>query len=245
MLRALLLACLALPAAAQADTVTVFAAASLRTALDRIVTEYEEGGDDEVTISYAGSSTLAKQVIAGAPAEIFISASTDWMDAVEAAGQVADGTRRDLLGNRLIVVGPAGSAPLNLPALPEALGAGYLAMALVDSVPAGVYGQQALRDLGLWEAVAPKVAQASDVRAALALVATAEARFGIVYASDAVAEPRVATVATFPPESHDPIIYPAALVGDDPSAAARAFLDHLSSNASKAIFEDEGFEVLN
>lgn len=244
MLRAALLAMLALPVSAHADTVTVFAAASLKTALDRIVTAYDAESGDRVTVSYAGSSALAKQVIEGAPANIFISASTDWMDAVETAGLVAEGSRIDLLGNALVVVGTKGSAPIEPADLPQALGASHLAMALVDAVPAGVYGKQALTHLGLWEALAPKVAQASDVRAALALVATGEAHYGIVYASDAVAEPRVDKVATFPAGSHDAITYPAALIKGEESEAAAKFLTHLSTDEAAQVFDAEGFEVL-
>lgn len=242
MLRFALIALLALPVSAHAETVTVFAAASLKTALDRIVASYES--NDRVTVSYAGSSALAKQVIEGAPADIFISASTDWMDEVEAAGLVAEGSRKNLLGNTLVLVGTKGSSEMAPAELPEALGASYLAMALVDAVPAGIYGKQALTHLGIWDAVAPKVAQASDVRAALALVAAGEAHYGVVYGSDAVAEPRVTQVATFPAESHDAITYPAALIADA-SQAATAFLDHLSSTEATEVFEAEGFRVLH
>lgn len=240
MLRLATLALIALPFAVHAEDVTVFAAASMKTALDEIAASYTA---DNVVISYAGSSQLAKQIEAGAPADMFISASEDWMDAVEA--DVVPGTRRDLLGNVLVVVGAKDAAPLEISALPETLGEEKLAMALVDSVPAGVYGKEALTTLGLWDALAPHVAQADNVRAALALVATGEAPFGIVYASDAVAEPNVTPVATFPADSHAPITYPVALIGTEAKPAAQAFLDHLSSPEAQAILESQGFEVLD
>ncbi|MDB6453300.1 molybdate ABC transporter substrate-binding protein [Falsirhodobacter sp. 20TX0035] len=244
MLRLTLVAFLALSTAAHADTVTVFAAASLKTALDQIAAEWQPESGDSVTVSYAGSSTLAKQIVAGAPANLFISASTDWMEAVETEGLVAGASREDLLGNTLVAIGPKGSAPITAEELPETLGESYLAMAMVDSVPAGVYGKQALTHLGLWEALAPRVAQTDDVRAALALVAAGEAHMGIVYASDAKAEPRVDAVLTFPSGSHDPITYPAALIKGHDTPAAEAFLKHLSSDEAAAVFRAQGFDVL-
>lgn len=240
-----LLALLALPVSAHAETITVFAAASLKTALDRVATGWTTASGDDVVISYAGSSTLAKQIIAGAPADIFISASTDWMDAVEAEGVLADGTRRDLLGNTLVLIGTKGSPEVDLPQLPMVLGESYLAMALVDSVPAGVYGKQSLTTLGIWSELEPKVAQADDVRAALALVATGEAQYGVVYASDAAAEPRVSIVATFADDSHDPITYPAALIEGRETSAAQGFLAHLATSTAAGVFESEGFKVLD
>jgi len=194
-------------------------------------------------ISYAGSSALAKQIIAGAPADLFISASTSWMDKVEAEGAIAPGTRRDLLGNTLVLVaGETGDVALT--DLPAKLGDEHLAMALVDSVPAGQYGKAALTSLGLWEALEPHVAQVDNVRAALALVATGEAPFGIVYATDAAAEPKVHIVATFPTDSHPAITYPAALLKEAPApAAAQALLDYLGSPEAAAIFAAQGFAV--
>lgn len=230
----------ALPASAEP---IVFAAASMKTALDEIALQWAQN-HDPVTLSYAGSSKLARQISAGAPADMFISASVPWMDTVEKDGAVVDGTRHDLLGNTLVLVGsrPGDVAPQDLPAR---LGDDFLAMALVDSVPAGQYGKQALTDLGLWADLAPHVAQADNVRAALALVATNEAPFGIVYATDAAAEPNAYVQSTFAPQTHDPIIYPAALLntGMDPDGAA-AFLDYLSGPEALAIFTAQGFEVL-
>ncbi|MDH2326257.1 molybdate ABC transporter substrate-binding protein [Cereibacter sp. SYSU M97828] len=243
MLRLVLAAALVLPLSARAEDVTVFAAASLKTALDEIATDWQQTSGDTVTVSYAGSSQLARQIQQGAPADLFISAAVDWMDTVESDGLIAKGSRVDLLGNTLVIVGAADAPDLDIATLSTALGGGKLAMALVDSVPAGVYGKQALTSLGLWDGVSPSVAQADNVRAALALVATGEAPYGIVYASDAVAEPAVKVVATFPDDSHDPIVYPAAALVDA-GPAATGFLDHLSSEAAATTFREQGFEVL-
>lgn len=249
MIRAALLGfALSFASSAKADEVVVFAAASMKTALDAVAAEFEAATGHRVTISYAGSNALARQIIEGAPADIFVSAAVNWMDAVEAAGRVVPQTRRDLLGNRLVLVGGAGAAPVDIrPDLDLAglLGDGKLAMALVDAVPAGQYGKTALERLGLWEAVAPSVAQADNVRAALAFVAAGEAPYGIVYASDAVAEPGVSVVGTFPADSHPPILYPAAVLTGAADAADIAFFAALSSDASDAIFAAQGFEILN
>ena len=247
-----LLALLVLAAPARADEVTVFAAASLKTALDAIAAPWEEATGHEVTLSYAGTPQLARQIAEGAPADLFVSASEAWMDELEAKGLLAPGTRRDLLGNTLVLVahGPAGPVTvdetLDLPAL---LDGGKLAMALVDSVPAGQYGRAALESLGLWDAVEPSVAQAENVRAALALVASGEAPLGVVYGSDALASEaageEVTVVGTFPEASHAPIRYPAALVAGREGTAARAFLDHLESPGAGAVFEANGFSLLD
>lgn len=238
------------PHAARADEVLVFAAASLKTALDDVKAAFEAETGDEVSVAYAGSSALARQILAGAPSDIFISANIKWMDAVEEAGLLAEGSRRDLLGNRIVLVAPtadtpAGAVDLDLSAesLTERLGDGRMAMALVDAVPAGIYGKAALETLGLWDALAPHVAEADNVRAALALVARGEAPLGIVYATDAAAEPRVTVLATFPEESHPPIIYPAARLAASGEAAA-AFLDFLATPEARARFEREGFAFL-
>ena len=242
----LLAAGLALPAAA--DEIVVFAAASLKTALDPIAQAFETASGDRVRISYAGSNTLAQQILQGAPADIFISASTEWMDEVDRGGALADGTRTDLLANRLVLVAHDAQAPQLAPApgfdLAGALKGGRLAMALVDAVPAGQYGKEALESLGVWDAVAPHVAQADNVRAALALVATGEAPLGIVYATDASAEPRVHVVGTFPEDSHAPITYPAALLKHS-SDGDRAFFEALQATGADAVFEAQGFTVLD
>ncbi|WP_128254101.1 molybdate ABC transporter substrate-binding protein [Falsirhodobacter deserti] len=228
--------------AAQAEDVTVFAAASLRTALDQIAADWSEQTGDNVTLSYAGSAQLAKQIMQGAPADIFISASTAWMDEAESSNAIAPQSRRNLLGNALVLIAAAGGQPVALSDLPAALGDEHLAMALVKAVPAGIYGRQALSHLGLWDAVSDHVAQADDVRGALALVAMREVPFGVVYASDAAAEPRVQITARFPAESHDAIVYPAAQV--EGSMVGGAFLEYLSSDNAAAVFRQQGFEVL-
>ncbi|MCL7405167.1 molybdate ABC transporter substrate-binding protein [Marivivens sp.] len=231
---------------AAADTVVVFAAASTKTALDQIAAEFTQTTGHDVVLSYAGSSALARQITQGAPADIFISANIDWMDAVEAEGLIEDGSRRDLLGNRLVLIGSAESAAsVELADLPEALGNERLAMGMVDSVPAGIYGKAALDTLGLWADIQPQVAQMDNVRSALALVALGEAPFGIVYATDALADPSVHVVADFPTDSYPAIVYPVADITGRDSEAENAFLDYLSSPAARALFEAQGFTVLN
>lgn len=229
--------------AAHADDITVFAAASLKTALDQIAADWEKAHGDKLLISYAGSSKLAKQIQAGAPADLFISASTDWMDAVEKTGDILPATREDLLGNTLVLVGHGTPAKAEVANLPQLLGKGKLAMALVDSVPAGQYGKESLEKLGLWDKVQGQVAQADDVRAALKLVATGEAPLGIVYGSDAVAEKGVGVVATFPADSHAPITYPAAVTKAADTPEAAAFLKALKEQPARGIFEAQGFTV--
>ncbi|WBU65410.1 molybdate ABC transporter substrate-binding protein [Paracoccus aerodenitrificans] len=236
------LAAATLPAAA--EDVSVFAAASLKTALDRIAADYTSETGIKVTISYAGSGLLARQIIEGAPADIYISANPGWMDQVEQAGMTVPDTRQDLLANRLVLIGhddagPVGIGPdLDLPAL---LDGGRLAMGMVDSVPAGQYGKAALETLGLWDDVAASVAQADNVRAALALVASGEAPMGIVYATDAQAEKRVHVLGQFPEGSHPPITYPAALLSGASDPADRAFFEALDEEDSAQIFAAEGF----
>lgn len=237
----------ALPALA--EDVTVFAAASMKNGLDDFVTAWQAETGDTVTVSYAGSSQLAKQIIEGAPADIYISANVSWMDEVEKAGQVMEGARKDILGNTLVLIAhgkeaaPVEIGPdLDLVAL---LGEGKLAMALVDSVPAGQYGKAALGSLGLWDAVAPSVAQADNVRAALALVSTGEAPFGIVYSTDAAADDNVTVVGSFPADSYPPIIYPAALLTGAADAADKAFYEALSGDTADAAFARQGFAILD
>ncbi|MBB1499013.1 molybdate ABC transporter substrate-binding protein [Paracoccus sp. MC1862] len=244
-----LAAALLLPLSAAAAEVVVFAAASMKTALDPIAEAFQQATGDTVTISYAGSNALAQQILQGAPADIFISASTQWMDEVERAGDVAEGTRTDLLGNRLVLVAHDEAAPQLTPArgfdLVGALDGGKLAMALVDAVPAGQYGKEALTTLGVWDQVEPHVAQADNVRAALTLVATGEAPMGIVYATDAAAEPNVHVTGTFPKDSHAPITYPAALLENASDEADRAFFDALGAPEADAVFQQQGFTLLN
>lgn len=233
----------ALPA--WSDEVSVFAAASLKEALDQVAALFAAQTGHAVSLSYGGSNILARQIIEGAPADLFVSASGAWMDEVETAGQVR--ARRDLLGNRLVLIAhEAGVAPLRIDSgtdLAGLLAGGRLAMALVDSVPAGQYGKAALETLGLWDDVAADVAQSDNVRAALALVATGEAPYGIVYATDAAAQNDVTVVAEFPADSHPPITYPAALLAGASDEADRAFYDALAGDEARAIFRSHGFAV--
>lgn len=236
----------ALSLPARAEQITVFAAASLKTALDQVAADWNASSDDQVVVSYAGSPVLAKQIQQGAPADIFISAAVEWMDLLQDQALIREDSRLDLLGNALVLVGhQSKDMPVTIGDdfdLATRLGSGKLAMALVDSVPAGVYGKQALVSLGQWEAVAANVAQADNVRAALALVATGEAPLGIVYATDAVAEPRVGGIGQFPADSHDPITYPTALTIDSNDAAG-GFLDYLQGQAAGQTFTVQGFTL--
>ncbi|MBE2275089.1 MAG: molybdate ABC transporter substrate-binding protein [Rhodobacteraceae bacterium] len=234
---------------AMAEEVVVFAAASMKTALDEVAAQFQATTGNTVTISYAGSNALAKQIIEGAPADIFISAAPKWMDEVEKAGLVAPGSRSDLFGNTLVLVAhdPDAAAVEIGPGLDlkTLLGDEKLSMAMVDSVPAGQYGKAALQSLGLWSAVEPSVAQADNVRAALALVSTGEAPYGIVYATDAAADPAVKVIGTFPESSYPTITYPGALLTGAADAADNAFLGAITSDSGDAVFAAQGFRVLN
>ncbi len=238
---------LAGPRPVAAGEVTVFAAASLADALGEVNEAFrEEGG--EVVASFAGSSALARQIEAGAPADVFVSADLDWMDWLQQRGLVDGASRRDLLGNRLVLVASATSGPaieirpgLDLAG---ALGDGRLAIGETASVPAGRYGRAALEALGVWEGVADRLAEAENVRAALALVARGEAPLGLVYATDAAADPSVEVVATLPEESHPPIVYPVALIAGSGNPDAGAYLDFLLGERARGIFEAAGFTVL-
>ncbi len=235
------------PAAAE-EAVTVFAAASLKNALDGInaACEGEVGG--KATISYAASSALAKQIEQGAPADVFISADLAWMSYLSDKGLTKKQTEVKLLGNRIVLVAPAGSTAQTEIApdfdLPGLLGDGRLAMANVDAVPAGKYGKAALEKLGVWASVEGKVAQAENVRAALALVSTEEAPLGIVYKTDAAADAKVRIVATFPEDTHPPIVYPMAETAEARHEGAAAFMTCLQTAKSKDLFEKQGFTVL-
>ena len=246
-LTAIALTLTALPATAA--EVVVFAAASLKNALDEVAAGFTAQTGDTVTISYAGSNALARQIIEGAPADIFISANVEWVDEVEKAGLIANGQRLDLLGNSLVLIGHGqDAAPVAISAdtdFPALLDGGKLAMAMIDSVPAGQYGKAALEHLGLWDSVQPDVAQSDNVRAALALVATGEAPYGIVYATDAAADDNVSVVAEFPAETYPAITYPAALLTEAADDADRAFYEALTDEAASAIFEKHGFTVTN
>jgi molybdate transport system substrate-binding protein len=235
-------------ASAQAADVTVFAAASLKTALDTIVSDYEKRTGETVSVSYAGSSTLAKQIELGAPADVFISADLDWMNYLQEHNLIRPESRRDLLGNRIVLVAPKDTAkPVELKAgaLVGVLADGRLAIAATASVPAGKYGRAALERLGLWNEVSGRLAEAENVRAALAFVSRGEAPLGLVYETDATADPKVAVVARFPETSHPPIIYPAALTKDAKGDAPKRFLDALRDPESARIFTKEGFTPLD
>lgn len=217
-------------------------------ALEEIAKDFEMATGHELVMSFAGSSALARQIQQGAPADIFISANPGWMDALEADDLVEKGTRFDLLDNSMVLIAAGvDAAPVDIrPGMDLAglLGDGRLAMALVDAVPAGIYGKASLETLGLWDGIAAQVAQADNVRAALAFVATGEAPYGIVYATDAIADVRVSVVGTFPADTHPPIVYPAAdLVNRDVPAEA-AFLAYLRGAQARAAFERQGFTVL-
>ena len=232
---------------ARAADSTVFAAASLKNALDDAVKRYETKTGVKVVTSYAASSALARQIEAGAPADIFFSADFDWMDELQKKNLIDVPSRHTLLGNTLVLIAPKDSiVSLAIEknfSLLQALGPdGKLAMASVDSVPAGKYGKAALTYLNVWDAVAPRVAQADNVRAALAFVARGEAPLGIVYGTDANAERAVRVVGTFPAESHPDIRYPVALVAGA-KAGARQFLEFLLSPEAAPAFEAQGFSI--
>lgn len=246
-LAVLVCATAALPGKARAETVTVFAAASLADAMAEIEAAFERATGHDLVVSLAGSSALARQIELGAPVDLFLSANPDWMNALQAGGLIDPATRIDLLGNRLVLIAHGDAAPMEISAdldLSALLGTDWLAMALVDAVPAGIYGRAALATLGLWEGVAPQVAQTDNVRAALALVALGEAPLGIVYASDAMAEPDVTVIGTFPENSHPPITYPVARLAASTGPAPAAFLSFLTGPEARAAFEAQGFSVL-
>jgi molybdate transport system substrate-binding protein len=235
--------------AAPPGPLTVFAAASLTDALKDVANEWQAAGHPPLTLSFAASSTLARQIEQGAPANLFISADEQWMDWASQRNLIAADTRRDLLGNALVMVAPKDHAhPVTIAAGLDLLGLlgpdGRLAVGDPSNVPAGIYAQQALTRLGLWQAVQPHLARAESVRAALLLVERGEAPAGIVYGTDAAVSPGVAVIGTFPKSSHDPITYPFAVTKAGDSAAARALLDYLAGPAAAAVFHARGFAVL-
>ncbi|MBY6083392.1 molybdate ABC transporter substrate-binding protein [Ruegeria arenilitoris] len=234
------------PVRVAAAEVLVFAAASLKTALDQITPEFEAATGQQVTVSFAASSVLARQIQMGAPADLFISANTAWMDVLERNGDIDPASRVDLVGNGLVLIVRAGQPGVQTLTpdfdLRGQLKGGYLAMALVDAVPAGIYGKAALTALGLWDDVQDQVAQADNVRAALALVASGAAPMGVVYRSDAQAEARVDVVGVFPEGTHPVIVYPAALTATA-RPEAQVFLDYLQSEPATGIFKAQGFTL--
>ena len=240
--------CIFASVAAAAAPPTIFAAASLQPALDEMA---HDGllGEPAPRLVYAASSALARQIENGAPADIFISADERWMDDVARHDAINPATRSDLLGNALVLIAPVdshatvdfahGAAPLL-----QALGNdGRIAIALPDSVPAGIYAKQALTKLGMWNALEPRMAMSRDVRAALNLVVLRQCPLGIVYRSDAISEPRVKVLATFPANSHKPIVYPAAIVKGHDNATTRALLAALQSAKARAVFGHWGFTM--
>ena len=234
--------------AAAADTITVFAAASLKDALDDAAAAYRAKTGVEVRASYAASSALAKQIEAGAPADLFVSADKKWMDYVTEKGLIQPQSRVDLLGNALVVVAPKDakieSLSLTAADFDKAVGDGKWITGEVKTVPVGIYAKEALSKLGLWAAAEPKMAQADNVRAALQFVSRGEAALGIVYKTDANADKSVKVVAAFPDDSHAPIIYPFALTKAAKGDAAAKFLAFLTSDEARPIFEKQGFVVL-
>lgn len=241
---------LLLPLAAQAQpraSITVLAAASLTNVMQQIGMDYQAATGKRALFSFAASMTLAKQIEASAGADMFISADSKSMDYLDQKNLIARPSRANLLGNSLVLVAPAGSkTALRITPgfkLADALMGGRLALANIDSVPAGRYGKAALTALGVWDEVKDRLAQGEDVRATLAYVARGEAPFGIVYATDARVEPKVRAVGTFPENTHEPIVYPVALTKDAKPEAAM-FLAYLRSSKARAVLERAGFSVL-
>jgi len=238
----------ALPASAQDKTITVFAAASVKNALDDVNAAFLKAHGVKVVASYAASSALARQIEQGAPADIFAAADLDWMDYSAQKKTIKDDTRVNLLGNRLVLIAPKDSKIAEVKIDPGfdlagLIGDGRITTGEVTSVPVGKYAKGALEKLGIWASVEKKFAMADNVRAALALVARGEAMLGIVYETDAKIEPGVKIVGAFPPDSHPAIVYPvAATVNAKPEAAA--YLAFLRSGTAKAVFEQYGFTFL-
>lgn len=258
MTRALLFICAMLlsalaPAAVAADApapLTVFAAASLKESMDAAAAAYETATGQAVRVSYAASSALARQIEQGAPADVIVSADRDWMDYLHRRRLIDTASRRDLLGNSLVMVAPraANPAPIALrpgaDLLPRLGSKGRLALALTASVPAGKYAKASFTSLGMWPALQARVAEAENVRAALMLVARGEAPLGVVYASDAKAEPAVRVVATFPADTHPPIVYPLARLAASRHPGSTAFVRWLREPEAAKLFRDRGFQVL-
>ena len=240
---AILLAALSL--SATGAVVTVFAAASLSDALDDQVRQFESATANKVIVAYGGSNVLAKQIEAGAPAALFISADVDWMDYLAQRRLLVPNSRSNLLSNELVLIEPGRNHTMMRIApgfaLAAALGNEKLAMADPAGVPAGKYARQALEALGVWSSVQNQVVRTENVRAALALVARGEAAFGIVYRTDAMAEKAVRIVDAFADSTHAPIVYPFALVAANESPAAKSLLDFLGSAAARSTWKKYGF----
>jgi molybdate transport system substrate-binding protein len=231
------------------DQITVFAAASLKNALDDTNAAFTKATGTRVVASYAASSALAKQIEQGAPADVFISADLQWMDYLAGRGLIKAGTRVNLLGNRLVLIAAADSRLGNLTIgqgfdIARLAGDGRIAIADVKAVPAGRYAKAALEKLGAWAAAEPKLAQAENVRATLAFVARGEAPVGIVYETDAKIEPKVKIIGAFPDGSYPPVTYPVAATADTKSQGAQQYMNFLRTPAAKAVFEKYGFSFL-
>ncbi len=234
---------------ASADSLTVFAAASLKNALDDTNAAFTKTTGIKVTASYAASSALAKQIESGAPADVFISADLNWMNYVAKKDLIKPDSRYNLLGNKLVLIAGKDSKLGNMTIQPgfdiaKLAGNGRIAVADVKAVPAGLYAKAALEKLGAWVAAEPKLAQAENVRATLAFVARGETPIGIVYETDAKVEPNVRIIATFPDDSYPPVTYPVAATKDAKADAAQ-YLAFLRGDAARAIFEKYGFSVLS
>lgn len=233
---------------AVAGEVSVFAAASTTNALDDVGALFAARGLGTMKPSYAASSTLAKQIEHGAPAQVFLSADLGWMDYLAGKGLVDAASRRNLLGNTLVLIAPADSTVSEVGIekgfpLARMLGDGRLATGDPDHVPVGRYAKQALETLGVWTDIAPRLSRTDSPRSALALVERGEAPFGIVYATDAAVTKKVKVVGTFPAASHDPIVYPVALVAGKDTPTARAFLEFTRGPEARAVFVRHGFAV--
>ncbi|MGG7924988.1 molybdate ABC transporter substrate-binding protein [Klebsiella aerogenes] len=244
--RAALTLCVSGHALAQDGKITVFAAASLTNAMQDIAQAYKKERHVEVVSSFASSSTLARQIEAGAPADLFISADQKWMDYAVDKKSIDTASRTTLLGNSLVVVAPKASDRGDIAINDKTdwvslLQGGRLAVGDPDHVPAGIYAKEALQKLGAWETLSPKLAPAEDVRGALALVERNEASLGIVYGSDAVASKGVKVVGTFPEDSHKKVEYPLAIVDGHKNATVTAFYDYLKGPEASAIFKRYGF----
>ena len=236
------------PAAAQDKTITVFAAASMKNALDEIDAAYTAKTGVKFSVSYAASSVLARQIEQGAPADVFVSADTDWMDYATSKKTINESSRVNLLGNSIVLIAPKDSAINNVTIsqgfdLAKLAGDGRIATGDVKSVPAGKYAKAALEKLGAWQAAEPKFAMAESVRAALTLVARGEANLGIVYSTDAKVEPGVKIVGTFPADSHPAIIYPVAAT-ITAKGETNDYLAFLRTSTAKTILEKYGFKFL-
>lgn len=236
------------PASAEDKTITVFAAASMKNALDEVDAAYTARTGVKITASYAASSVLAKQIEQGAPADVFVSADTDWMDYALSKKTINELTRVNLLGNSIVLIAPKDSEINNVTIsqgfdLAKLAGDGRIATGDVKSVPAGKYAKAALEKLGAWQAVESKFAMAESVRAALTLVARGEANLGIVYSTDAKVEPGVKIVGTFPADSHPAIIYPVAAT-TTAKPETNNYLAFLRSSAAKTILEKYSFKFL-